>query len=336
MKLDKARIQILADRFFVRGTLTRFEYGGAPYIVFNEMHADSQRLRGEIEVPAWLKNDVKLIEQAAGIGFFDYGPRGWMLGDVEPLVALQDASQRQAVIDRILGEYPTRVLKKAETFYRLRRNPKEPAKEEEYDSPPDQFLGQYRLDAPNHPVLYGSQDLEVCVHECRVTIEDDLYIATLEPAKELELLDLSEVLKEDQTEFESLDMAIYMLFLAGNHSYPISRAISEAAQEAGFDGVIYPSYFSLVRLGARPFETAYGISLRRINAAYTKSQVIENLGIFGRLISGGQVSVKCINRLVINQIGYDLQFGPAPTQLSKQRLARVRGYPSEAFSLTPS
>ena len=72
--------------------------------------------------------------------------------------------------------------------------------------------------------MYGSQDLPVCVHECRVTAEDELYVATLSPTRDLKLLDLSVLLREeDGTEFDSLDMAVHMLFLAGKHSYEISR-----------------------------------------------------------------------------------------------------------------
>jgi hypothetical protein len=71
----------------------------------------------------------------------------------------------------------------------------------------------------------------------------------MRPTRDLKLLDLSGVLKEDVTEFESLDMAIHMLFLAGGHSYSISRAIAADAHHRGYDGIIYPSYFSLVRLG---------------------------------------------------------------------------------------
>lgn len=54
-----------------------------------------------------------------------------------------------------------------------------------------------------------------------------------------------------------------MLFLARSHSYEISRAIALAAKETGFDGIIYPSFFSLIRTGGHPFETTYGMSLRR-------------------------------------------------------------------------
>jgi hypothetical protein len=93
----------------------------------------------------------------------------------------------------------------------------------------------------------------------------------IEPKKEcvnedvgLRCLDRTEVLEEQQaSEFDSLDMAVHMLFLAQPHSYEICRSIGMAARDAGFDGAIYPSYFSMVRTGTRPFQTAYGLSVRR-------------------------------------------------------------------------
>ena len=106
------------------------------------------------------------------------------------------------------------------------------------------------------PVLYGSPDLQVCIHECRVTEEDDLYVATLAPTVPLRLINLAVLLRDGVvpiSEFKSLDIAIHMLFLAGSHSYDITRQISSAAQSAGFDGLIYPSYFSLLRIGVPPF-----------------------------------------------------------------------------------
>ena len=126
-------------------------------------------------------------------------------------------------------------------------------------------------------------------------------------------MDLTDVLKEETTEFESLDMAVHMLFFAGEHSYEISREIASAAYKAELDGLIYPSYFSSVRTGAMSFDTAYGISVRRFSS-YTNqatSQVIENLALFGRPIEKGTVIVKCINKLVLNRVIYDVQFGPA-------------------------
>ncbi len=101
--------------------------------------------------------------------------------------------------------------------------------------------------------MYASPDLDVCIHECRVRAEDDIYVATLSAKSELRLLDLTEILLEEEvTEFESLDIAVHMLFLANEHAYPIAREIAKVVHKAGFDGIIYPSYFSLLRTGAMP------------------------------------------------------------------------------------
>jgi hypothetical protein len=160
--------------------------------------------------------------------------------------------------------------------------------------------------------MYGSQDLQVCVHECRVTAEDNLFVATLQPKRDLRLLDIAHLLPEQKTEFESLDMAVHMLFLAGNHSYPIAREIALAAHKAGFDGLVYPSYFSLLRTGGMPFETVMGISHRRISqfAEYDRAKTIRNLAIFGRPIQSDLVGVLCLNKLIMHKIDYGIHFGP--------------------------
>ena len=197
-----------------------------------------------------------------------------------------------------------------DSFYRLRKDPAQPSDSKEYDSPPNP--GKGRLDSPGLAVMYGSQDLQICIHECRVTAEDNLFVATLEPSRELKLLDLTHLLDDKETEFESLDMAVHMLFLAGQHAYPIARDIAIAAQKAGFDGLVYPSYFSLLRIGGRPFETVMGISTRRIPslAQYERAKSIGNLAIFGHPIQNGIVSVACINKLIMHKVEYGVHFGP--------------------------
>ena len=306
-KLPVLGVGALAHRFFVWGSMWRARFGAAPLIQFNEHQQTS------IDVAPWLGPDVKLIERLLGVGFFHYGPRLWMIGEVEPLKALQKPKKRQAIVDRILAEYPTRTLSQTESFYRVRVSPSVPSDPSQYDSPPPQSAVRGRLDSSGQPVLYGSTDLEVCVHECRVTAEDDLFVATLSPKRPLRLLDLSVLLKEeDVTEFESLDISVHMLFLAGKHSYKITRTIAEAARVAGFDGLVYPSYFSLLRIGQMPFQTTYGISHRRI-AQYQdheQAKAIPNLALFGRPVASGSVSVDCINRLILSRVGYDFHFGP--------------------------
>jgi hypothetical protein len=161
-------------------------------------------------------------------------------------------------------------------------------------------------------VMYASQDLQVCIHECGATVDDDLYVATLTPKRELKVLDLSELLEENTTEFESLDMAIHMLFLAGEYSYEITRDIALYAKNEGLDGIVFPSYFSIIRTGAMPFDTVYGISIRKLTPLkdQARRQLIRNLALFGWPIKNGDVSVKCINRLVLKQVEYDIHFGP--------------------------
>jgi len=317
-KLTPYLLKVLTANFFVRGSIHRTKYGAAPVLQFNEQHYG----KGTYKAPIWLGQDVELIQANGQIGFFRYGPRIWMVGSVGPLKALQDPTRRDDVTQRILSEFPVISFAKDGTLYRLRLNPETPIQSHEYDSPPDHLLGRGRLDAQNYPVLYCSQDIEGCVHECRVTVEDELYIATLHPTRPLKLLDLTElILEEDTTEFESLDLAVHMLFYAPEHSYPISRAIAIAAMRNGFDGIVYPSYFSQVRSGLIPSEIiGYGISIRHAARYFprltgsAKSGIYPNVALFGRPVKSGLVEITCINRLILHKASYDIRFGPVITR----------------------
>ena len=306
-KLSEELLSKLAHRFFVWGSLQKCDFGAAPVIQFNDHQKTS------IEVSQWLKNDIQLFEKLLGVGFFHYGPRLWMIGEIEPLKELQDHKSQHEIIERIFEEYPTRTLDSSHELYRIRKSPKSPESNSEYDSPPLEFVGSGRLDDSEFPALYTSEDLDVCLHECRVTAEDDIYMATLQPVTQLKMLDLTALIKEeDVTEFESLDLAIHMLFLASSHAYPITRKISREVKERGYDGIIYPSYFSLLRLGIMPFQTTYGISHRRIPQYQEHEQhtAIPNAALFGHPIAEEKLKVKCINRLVLSQVSYDVRFGP--------------------------
>ena len=191
-KLTKELIQALAWRFFVGGTTVRCNYGAAPVIQCNEDHFG----RSDILPSTWLKDDIKLLDEAAQLGFFHYGPRLWMVGEIEPLNDLKNESTRLQIINRVLKEYPKKTLGGAK-FHGLLGCPQRPADPLVYDSPPITFAGGGRLDSPGFPIMYGSQDIDACTHECRASTEDDIYVATLEPQKDLRLLDLTHLLEED-------------------------------------------------------------------------------------------------------------------------------------------
>ena len=309
-KLTLQLLDALADRFFVWGTLHLSEYGAAPAIQFNPSpHSDI------FPDPPWPVADMRLIEDASDVNFFRYEPRLWMLGlNIVPLEALKESSTRQSIVQRILQEYPEMVIRKGDAFYRLRKNVTPPLDTGHFDTRPANDCRYGRLDSEELPVMYASTDLQICVHECRVTAEDDTYVATLAPNKDLKLLDLTPVLEEpESTEFESLDLTIHMLFLAGEHSYEICRSIALAASEAGYNGLVYPSYFSLIYSGHIPFETTYGISHRRIPqfAPREESKIAQNLALFGRPVEQRTVRIECINRLILRKARYDFHFGPA-------------------------
>jgi nicotinamidase-related amidase len=306
-KLGMDELNEVAHRFFVWGSLQRFEYGAAPSVVYNTSR------KTDIDVSSWLSAHVALFERILGIGLFHYGPRAWMFGEIEPLKDLQNPATQKRIIDRIVSEYPEREIDSGLPFYRVRKSSDPLRKPSEFDSPPVGHAGKGRLDSPGEPILYASPDLEICVHECRFSAEDELYVATLHATSTLRLLDLSALLKEEHvTEFESLDMTVHMLFLAGSHSYDISRAIAVSARQRGFQGIIYPSYFSLLRQGMMPFPTVYGISHRRVPQFqdHEAASAILNLALFGRPILEGRVSVKCLNKLIMRRVGYDFHFGP--------------------------
>ncbi len=105
---------------------------------------------------------------------------------------------------------------------------------------------------------------------------------------------------------------MYMLFLTDKHSYEISRDLSSLEKENGYDGIAYPSYFSLLRSGEMPFETTYGLSHRLIPQLYEyeKSKIIQNLALFEKPLKESKISVKCINRLVLHTVEYGVHFGP--------------------------
>jgi hypothetical protein len=305
-KLSRQALGILAHQFFVWGTIRRLKYGGFPAVQFNHDQVTS------ISVGPWLETDLRLIGEALQVGFFQYGRRTWMAGEIGPLNGLLEPGTRAKVISDILDQYPGRILNTDESFYRLRKAPADPHDFDQYDSPPTEFAGLGRFETAELPILYGSQDIEVCLHECRVTADDEIYIATFAPRKGLKLLNLAEPLLEDGlTEFESLDMAVHMLFLAGRHSYEVSQDIARAAYKSGFDGLVYSSYFTLLRTGEMPFATTFGISHRRIQGAeYTRKNTIENLALFGRPVKDGSIAVRSINRVVLNKVVYGLHFGP--------------------------
>lgn len=306
-KLNNALLEKLAFNFFVRGTIHKAYYGAAPLIQFNEYQVTGVKFDSELDI------DLKIFEKQLKIGFFDYGPRLWMVGEIEPLKQMQLLNgEEQDIFKKIIKEYPTVFLSLEQTLYRVRKNPEGNPKTADFDSPPMAYLGNGRLDSKDNPIFYCSTDLELCLHECRVSSEDQIYVGTFKPSKPLKLLDLSVILNEDCTEFESLDLSVLMLFLASQHAYTILQKLSNFIRESGFDGIVYPSYFSMLKTGNIPFETVVGISHRRLNdfRAYEANKIVQSIALFGYPLRESKLDIISTNKLLLNRVEYDFTMAP--------------------------
>jgi len=310
-KLTEELVDKLLYQFFVIGTIHKTEFGGASIIQCNQQHKGNSN----IEISDWLKNDLQILEKTSTMGLSYYGPRLWMIGEIEPLKSLLNPKERKNIIKDILEKYPSKTINSDNYFYRVRVNPDEPESINQYCSAPEKLLGNGRLDSKGFPILYGSEIIDLCLHECRVNSEDDIYMAKIRPKTNFRLLDLTELINEDVTEFESLDLAIHFLFLAGKQSYQVCNEICKEAYKSGFDGIIFPSYFSYLATGNIPFETVYGISIRKIPSLknYAKYQSIPNIGLFGRPILENKIEVESINKVMLTKITYNAIFGPVKT-----------------------
>jgi len=285
-KLSRTAVEQLAQNFFTYGSFMKSEYGGASVLHLAGWDSNHRAVR----FPNWLDRDAALIESTIELGLRYYGPATWRLGEVEPLEALRETTTRSMAAVDVVKRFPRRTLVTDTTFYRLRRGIpwKQQSDERQYDSPPAECSSKGRLESPGLPVLCGSQDLEICVHECRTTKSDECHLATLRISRPLELLDLCESIDNDgPTPFESLYLAIQFVFSAEEHSYEIARAIAKAANSAGLDGIIYPSYFSSLR-----------------------GSTIPNIGLFGYPIADGKVGLVSANRLILESAEYTVRLGP--------------------------
>jgi hypothetical protein len=285
VKINKELGVELIRRFFWMGSYVRTDFGGASRIISNEHHYH----QSDVELPIWLQRDATLLQDLTGEGLFYYGPPLWRLGIISPLTELQDRKTKREAAARIVASFPTRVLKAGTPFYRIRKNLPADLEQDrsQYDTSPYRRGFAGRLDSRHLRVMYASEDLEICVHECRTTVADVCYVATLKAERDLKLLDFCAEIDEAMSPFESIALALRFLFSAEAHSYPHTQLIAEQAAAAGYEGLVYPSYFSLV-----------------------KATSVPNLAIFGFPIRDGAISVSCINRAMLDQANYSIRFGP--------------------------
>ncbi|MCW5589096.1 MAG: RES family NAD+ phosphorylase [Legionellales bacterium] len=309
VKLTLNQIKKLAYLFYVRGSVG-YSATDTPIIQMNNL----QKFSCELGIDKNQEEDARLIEEKIKMKFFPYAPTLWMVGENDKLNKLKEAKSRIKIFDEIFDKYQTHELLKEDLFYRIRKNPNVPNKSNEYDTPPLDIKKRqyYRFDSKDLPVMYGSPSLHVCIHECRVTIEDELYVAVLQPTQSLRILNLTKIIDEG-TQYESLDMAMTLLFLhAGKEYYRILRKIAIEAYKRNFHGILYSSYYTSKHTGNNRLTSISGLPLFIFpEGKHIHEQAqIPNYALFGRPIQEGLIKVNSINRLYLQQIEYNTILGP--------------------------
>lgn len=280
-KFTKQALDAICSEFFVQGSVFSGRGWFAPLIQFNQYDRPIDEIGGES-----LRADIRRLSQSFGVRVFLYGPPLWMFGKPPE----EDGSQAwtDADFQTICDYHHERTIGPQTQFFRVQKDIKSRPDDARFCSPPDEFRTECgRFDSPSLPVHYCSLDVETCLHESRVKLSDDIFVATLRPREAIKLLDLSSP-KSDVEVSPFDDPRIWLRSLIYDHaSYETCQRLAAHIYSLGYQGFIVESFFQ--------------------QAAKKKHL---NLCIFGRPVVSGSVLVEGINRVSLRNISFEYGFGP--------------------------
>jgi hypothetical protein len=240
--------------------------------------------------------DWELIRGAIGGRLWYRSPRLFYLG-ITNHFGLYGSLPKEVVRDQIVSKLRFTEIDPSTTIYRIRLNLDDQDKfdEAQYDSPPKpRRRGFGRFDNGKLPLFYGSPNLQVCIHECRVTLVDSIFVASLTPTKKLSLIDLTGNYDQpdDINPFDDLEWFFRGLMNASlPHVYRYCRRIAQTIRDmTNADGFVYNSYYTNI-------------------AGDSEGKTI-NYALFGRPLSEGKLGITSINTVRLERIRYDYHLGP--------------------------
>lgn len=284
-KLDRKRLEKLSVRFFEKGTIPHGVGGYASILQFN-------RVNGEDEVPLDNKteHDWKLIKEHIGGRLWFHGPALWRIGMTEHYDKPNVVSDE--TISAIIPQLSIKTVPAGYQTFRIRKNiaPQNVLEPSEYGMPPPGVTIEHgRFDSPTLSLIYTSPSISVCLHECRVAITDDIFVATLEAQTPLRLADLTKDYDQHPaTPFEDLKYFFSGICLS-RETYEIARRIAAAIRnDPSVDGFIYDSFFTTV----------------------SQEPISQNVCFFPEAMNDGKLSIHSLNRIHLETVHYSYVFGP--------------------------
>lgn len=295
LKLSRTRLEEVVVRFFVSGSYISETF--APVYQVNSLNPSPATF------DPTLATDAALACRLTGQVVFHYGPPLWRLGMTEHYYEFEaGGEQRSRAAAALVAASAPLTLPSGSPLFRIRLNVK--ADEQistatAFDPPPASVVRDPgRWDELNHPVLYVSDDIELCLHECRATIADEIVVATLHPTRDLRLLDLATPISATPgTPFDDPNIFVGVMCRSRGPWLEHCRAISRAAKAAGYDGIRYESYYSQAK----------------------HAQKSLNLALFGKPLQEKLMVIGSVNRLRISDMAYQFEFGPVLYQDSQMR-----------------
>ena len=285
-KLKVEQMSELMQIFFSHGSVPQNIGGYAPvYKISYNVEMESV----DFEEP--LKSDYELLKKKTNQVVFNKGPPLWRLGLTEQYDALEGEKEEiELALEDIKSACSEIILPIDTKLYRLRVNAKDLLNPDSFDTPPRDLKNTYsRFDTSEIDIFYSSPDLETCLHESRVTVADEITLATFKTTKELKLLNIADsfIEKEGITEFEMIRILMYKLCTTNEEEYEKCRLISKFIKEREYDGFKFLSYYSNV-----------------------KEEVLSNIALFGYPFQKNKIKLESLNRVKLERVDYSFSFGP--------------------------
>jgi hypothetical protein len=289
--LDRESLDNLANQFFSYSTASHSYQMDVAVLGIGGGRDDTvEKMRPE----TW--RDWLRIKEVIDGSLFYRSPRLFYLG-VTNHFGEYGSLQKEFVRREIVPKLREKKLSLSTEMHRIRLNLTEAERfdERQFDAPPDgRRRGFTRFDHPKLPILYASPNLQVCIHECRVTLADEIFMATLSPTRALRLIDLTGNFEQpaDIDPFDDLEWFFRGLMYSSRPSvYRYCRRIAqEIRRETGADGFAYNSYFT--------------------NIAGDVDGPTINYALFGHPIAEGKLFVDSINVVKLESIRYGFHLGP--------------------------
>jgi hypothetical protein len=246
----------------------------------------------DVEFDSDTARDWTLIKSHIKGGLFFYGPPLWRVGVTEHYE--EPNTVTDAVLDKIIEKLSIKAIPQGFKTFRIRKNihSKSVMSPTQYDIPPPHIVREFgRFDDANVQILYTSQSIPVCLHECRVAVTDDIFVATFEAATELRVADLTADYDQGQVSpFEDLRNFFNGIFLTRHNStYDIARKISLLIKNKLYvDGFIADSYFTTV----------------------SQEPVSQNYCFYPDALGRHKLKLHSLNRLHLQTVSYSYSFGP--------------------------